>query len=66
MTSQVSILFPPQMISLEKPFINKNIFKAKSILVGFGKVMIDLVRLGQVRLCQGKFGLVGFGKDRLG
>jgi hypothetical protein len=28
--------------------------------------MIDLVRLGQVRLCQGKFGLVGFGKDRLG
>jgi hypothetical protein len=29
MTSQVSMLFPPQMISLEKPFNKKIIFKAR-------------------------------------
>jgi hypothetical protein len=29
MTSQVSILFPPQMISLEKPFNKKIIFKVR-------------------------------------
>ena len=48
MTSQMSVLYPPQISSLEKPSNRKIICKAR--LVMLDSVRSALVRLGWVRL----------------